>query len=223
MENIKKLILKQLKITKLNHTNMTKLSIERSFSATIEKVWEALTNADKLKNWWCPPGMESPYISVDFKNGGVFRYSFKGSDGKEFWGRGLYQTIEKPKFLSFLDTFTDSQGNPVPSSHYGMDGKEIVEALVEFSLTEENGITKMTMVGENPHDDSILEDMKKGWNGMFDKLEELLKKEGVWEKILEPDTKLLQKLLPTLKEDLQEKIKEAEKRSISLMLKQGKK
>jgi len=33
----------------------------------------------------------------------------------------------------------------------------------------------MTMVGDNPHDDSILEEMKKGWNGMFDKLEKLLK------------------------------------------------
>jgi uncharacterized protein YndB with AHSA1/START domain len=153
---------------------MTKLSIERSFSAPIEKVWEAFTNADKLKKWWSPQGMEASYISVDLKNGGVFRYCHKGSDGKEFWGRGVYQTIEQPNFLSFLDTFTDSQGNPVSSSHYGMDGEEIVESLVEFKLTVENGMTKMEMVGDNPHDDSILDEMKKGWNGMFDKLEVLL-------------------------------------------------
>lgn len=62
----------------------------------------------------------------------------------------MYQTIEQPKFLSWLDTFTDSKGNPVPSSHYRMPG-------------------------ENPYDDSILESMTKGWNGMFDKLEVLLK------------------------------------------------
>lgn len=156
---------------------MTILTIERSFSAPIEKVWEGFTNPDKLKKWWAAPGMESSYISVDLKKGGVFRYCHKGPDGKEFWGRGIYQTIEQPKFLSFIDTFTDSQGNPVPSSYYGMDGKEVVESLVEFKLTVENGITKMEMVGENPHDDSILEDMKKGWNGMFNKLETLLKKE----------------------------------------------
>jgi len=153
---------------------MTKLTLKRSFSAPIEKVWEALTSVDKLKKWWCPPGMESSHISVDFKKDGVFRYSFKASDGKEFWGRGVYQTIEPTKFLSFLDTFTDPEGNPVPSSHYGMAGEEIIEALVEFSLTAEDGITTMEMVGDNPHDDSILEDMKKGWNGMFDKLEVLL-------------------------------------------------
>lgn len=154
---------------------MKKLTIERSFSAPIEKVWEALTDVDKLKKWWSPTGMEAPYISVDLKKGGVFRYCHKGSDGKEFWGRGVYQTIKQANFLSFLDTFTDSQGNPVPSSHYGMSGEEIIESLVEFSLTVDNGITTMTMIGDNPHDDSMLEDMTNGWNGMFDKLEALLK------------------------------------------------
>jgi hypothetical protein len=46
---------------------------------------------------------------------------------------------------------------------------------VEFSLTENGGVTLMKMVGENPYDDSMLEDMTKGWSGMFDKLEILLK------------------------------------------------
>lgn len=50
---------------------MKKLTLERSFSAPIEKVWEALTNADKLKKWWCPAGFEAPDISVDFKKGGI--------------------------------------------------------------------------------------------------------------------------------------------------------
>jgi uncharacterized protein YndB with AHSA1/START domain len=153
---------------------MKKLTLERSFSAPIEKVWEALTNADQLKKWWSPTNFEASTISVDLKKGGIFRYCFKGSDGKEFWGRGVYQTIEQPKFLSWLDTFTDSHGNPAPSSHYGMPGKEIVEATVEFNLTTDNSMTKMKMVGDNPHDDSILVDMEKGWNGMFDKLEVLL-------------------------------------------------
>jgi uncharacterized protein YndB with AHSA1/START domain len=155
---------------------MKKLTLERSFPAPVEEIWAALTKEDELKKWWCPQGMEVPHISVDLKKGGLFRYCFKGSEGQEFWGRGVYQMIESPKFLSFLDTFTDSQGNPVPSSHYGMAGEEIVESSVEFKLTEENGITTMAMVGENPHDDSMLEEMTKGWNGMFDKLEALLRK-----------------------------------------------
>lgn len=156
---------------------MKKLTIERSFSAPIEKVWESLTHADKLKEWWCPTGFNSSDISVDLQKDGIFRYCFKNSEGQEFWGRGVYQTIEQPTFLSLLDTFTDSQGNPVPSSHYGMAGEKIIESMVEFSLTTDNKITKMKMIGDNPHDDSMLEEMKKGWNGMFDRLELLLKNE----------------------------------------------
>lgn len=89
----------------------------------------------------------------------------------------MYQTIEEPRLLSWLDTFTDSSGNPVPASHYGMSGEEIVESMVEFSLSEENGITTLKMVGENPHDDSIEESMKAGWNGMFDNLRTFLEKQ----------------------------------------------
>jgi len=153
---------------------MKNLTLNRSFSAPIEKVWEALTKADELKKWWCPPSFQASHISVDLKEGGIFGYCFKNSEGQEFWGRGVYQTIEQPKFLSWLDTFTDSKGNPVPSSHYGMPGDKIIESLVEFSLTSENGITTMNMVAENPYDDSMLESMTKGWNGMFDNLEALL-------------------------------------------------
>lgn len=156
---------------------MKNLTLERTFSAPIEKVWEALTSADILKKWWCPDGFEAPVISVDLKKGGIFGYCFKNAEGQEFWGRGVYQSIEKPHYLSWLDTFTDSKGNPVPSSHYGMPGEKIIESLVEFSLTAENGVTTMKMVGENPYDDSMLESMTSGWNGMFDKLEVLLQNE----------------------------------------------
>lgn len=156
---------------------MKKFTMERTFAAPIEKVWEALTSADKLKLWWCPTGFEAAHISVDFQKGGIFGYCFKNSTGQEFWGRGVYLEIEQPRFLSWLDTFTDANGNPVPSSHYGMAGDEIIESLVEFTLRAENGLTTMTMVGENPHDDATLEDMTQGWNGMFDKLEVLLKSE----------------------------------------------
>lgn len=83
--------------------------------------------------------------------------------------------MNSQSFSNLFDTFTDSDGNPVAPSYYGMPEEKIVESLVEFSLTMENGITTMKMVGDNPHDDSLREDMEKGWNGMFDKLEVLLK------------------------------------------------
>ena len=152
---------------------MKKLTIERTFSGPIEQVWEAFTNADKLKQWWYPPSMTCSHISLELKDGGIFRYCFKGQDGNEFWGRGIYKTINKPSFLSYLDTFTDADGKPVPPSHFGMPGDEIVETLAEFHFEQEGEKTKVTLVGENYFDDSMTADMTQGWNGMFDNLEKL--------------------------------------------------
>ncbi len=84
---------------------MKKLTIERTFSAQIDKVWEAFTNADELKLWWSPAQMNCSHISLQIKEGGIFRYCFKTQDEKEFWGRGVYQTISKPSILSYFHTF----------------------------------------------------------------------------------------------------------------------
>ena len=81
---------------------MKKLTLVRSFPSPIEKVWDALTDTDKLKQRWAPTGLETSYISVDLRQGGLFGYCFKSPEGQEFWGRGIYQVIEEPKFLSWM-------------------------------------------------------------------------------------------------------------------------
>jgi len=120
--------------------------------------------------------MKASAISVDLKKGGLFRYCFKDADGHEFWGRGIYEAINKPTYLSYMDTFTDSDGNPVPPSHFGLPGDQIVETLTEIFLSENNGKTILKLVGDNPFDATMTDEMTKGWNGMFEKLETLLKK-----------------------------------------------
>lgn len=154
---------------------MKNLEMERKFNAPMEKIWDAFTNPEILKQWWAPPTMSNSFISVDLKEGGLFRYCFKMDEGgMEFWGRGIYQKIDKPNYLSYKDSFTDAEGNDVPASHYGIPGDEIIETLVEFFFTYDGEITTMKMVGENPFDDKMTEQMTEGWNGMFDNLVESL-------------------------------------------------
>jgi uncharacterized protein YndB with AHSA1/START domain len=159
---------------------MKKLTIKRIFNAPIEKIWNAFTDQNILKNWWSPQGMTSSFLTVELKVGGVFRFCFKGNDGtemadKEFWGCGEYTKIEKPNKLSYYDSFSDAEGNPVPPSYYGISGKnEIEKLLIELTFIEKEGKTCMQFVGENSYDDSMTEDITKGWNEMFNKLDKLL-------------------------------------------------
>ena len=160
---------------------MKKVKIERTFDAPIMKVWEAFTNKDIINKWWSPPGMSSSFLLVNLKIGGLFRFCFKGNEGtemagKEFWGLGEYSKIEKPTKLSYYDSFSDASGKEVPPSYYGMSGKdEIEKLLIEFTFSEKGEKTHMTLIGDNSYDESMTQDMIKGWNGMFDKLLIVLK------------------------------------------------
>lgn len=150
---------------------MKTLIIERSFNAPIEKVWDAFTNPEVLRVWFTPPAMSNSFISTELKEGGLFRYCFKMNEGGvEFWGRGIYQKIDAPNYLSYLDTFTDADGTVVPPSYFGMPGDEIVETLAEFFFTSNGDTTSLKLVGENPFDEKMTADMTAGWNGMFDNL-----------------------------------------------------
>jgi len=153
---------------------MKKLIIKRTFDAPIDKIWDSFTIPELLQKWWSPEGLNLSHVSVDLKKDGLFRYCFKGMDGGEFWGRGIYQNISKPVHLSYFDTFTNAMGTPVPPSHFGLPGDKIIESLVDFAFLERDTKTEMTLLGDNYFDDSMTKDMTKGWNSMFDKLDSIL-------------------------------------------------
>ena len=91
-----------------------KLIIDRTFNAPIDKVWAAFTNPEILAKWWSPAGMKNYHASTDVRVGGEFRYCFESSEGVRYWGKGVYQTINEPTYLSYIDNFTDADGAPVP-------------------------------------------------------------------------------------------------------------
>lgn len=153
-----------------------RLVIERTFDAPVETVWDAFTTPEILATWWSPAGMTNSFISAEVRTGGEFRYCFRSSDGKEFWGNGIYVTIRPPTFLSYIDNFTDENGKPVPPSHYGIPGDELTQSLVEITLTRDGARTHLTISAENPFDDTMTEPMTQGWNSMFDKLRDKLQK-----------------------------------------------
>ena len=138
---------------------MEKLIIERKFNAPIEKIWKEFTTAALLKKWWSPETMNASYITVDLKKEGLFRFCFKDTTDKEFWGRGMYQKINEPTYFSYIDTFTDVEGNVVPPSYFGMEGDKIIESLVEFEFSTEGATTAMKMTMDNYYDTAMTKDM----------------------------------------------------------------
>lgn len=151
------------------------LIIKRSFNAEINKVWQAFITPEILTKWWYPQGMSNRHISSDVRPGGKFHYCFKSEEGTEYWGLGIYQTIKEPTYLSYIDSFSDAEGNLVAPAYYGIPGDKIMQTLIEVTLKQNGQQTEVTLTMENPYDESMTESMTQGWNSMLDHLNQNLK------------------------------------------------
>ena len=91
--------------------------------------------------------------------------------------RTLLCEIVTPERIVYTDSFSDSEGNVVPASHYGMSGDWPLELLVTVTFEEHEGKTRLTLrhVGIPTGENRDL--AEAGWDESFDKLSEYLGKE----------------------------------------------
>lgn len=147
-----------------------KIVITRVFDLPVSEVWRALTEAEQFKKWWGPNGFTCPSSKMEARVGGKYLSCMCGPDGKEYWSTGVVKEFMPQKRLVVTDSFSDSEGNKIPASDYGMPGNWPKELLITFELEEVDGATRLKLQHEGipveMHDECI-----KGWNESFDKLE----------------------------------------------------
>ena len=51
------------------------MSIERTFNAAVEDVWDLWTTKDGIESWWGPPGFEVKVRTLDVRLGGELLYA----------------------------------------------------------------------------------------------------------------------------------------------------
>jgi uncharacterized protein YndB with AHSA1/START domain len=68
----------------------------REFDAPLELVWDVLTKAEHVRNWFAPFKDEVTECSIDLRVGGNYHIVFVTPDGKECSFRGTYLEIEPP-------------------------------------------------------------------------------------------------------------------------------
>ena len=161
---------------------MTAFVISRVFDAPSERVWKAWTDAAELKKWWGPQGFKLHTCKVDLRPGGVFHYGMTAPDGTEVWGKFTYRSIEAPKKLLFVVSFSDPKGGV--TRHPWSPGWPLqILSTVEFEAQEPRK-TKVTVTWL-PHEASDSErktfeegreSMKQGWGGTLDHLTGYLEK-----------------------------------------------
>jgi uncharacterized protein YndB with AHSA1/START domain len=96
------------------------IKVERTFSAPIDLVWAAWTEADILDQWWAPKPWRAETKHMDFREGGYWLYAMVGPQNEKLWSRADYEKIITEKFFSAYDGFCDEEGNlnlPCPETN----------------------------------------------------------------------------------------------------------
>jgi uncharacterized protein YndB with AHSA1/START domain len=148
--------------------------ITRVFDAPREAVFKAWTEPERLQQWWGPHGFTTPFCAVDLRLGGVFHYCMRSPEGRDIWGRGVYQDIVVPERIVYIDTFADADGHPVSPSHYGMSTEHPAETLVTVTFTVQGRQTKVTVQQAVPAAFPERSGTQQGWTEMLDRLADAL-------------------------------------------------
>jgi uncharacterized protein YndB with AHSA1/START domain len=137
------------------------LRIERSFDASIERVFEAWTNEEVLRRWlYGMPGWETPTAEVDLRVGGTIRIVMRDPvEGTEAGARGEYSVVDPPHRLVFT---------------WVWDDRPEEQQLIELEFSEQDGRTTVQMTNSSIPTDERKESQKRGWNVCYDNLERVL-------------------------------------------------
>lgn len=108
------------------------ITMQREFAAPPLAVFAAYRDADALKEWYGPDGFSITVIAMDFRVGGLFRFTMHGPDGTDYPNRIMYRDIVPGARIAYLH---DSDVDDDPRGF---------EVLVTFAAAGE-GRTLLTM------------------------------------------------------------------------------
>jgi len=120
--------------------------IERTFNAPVDKVWQAITDKNKMKDWYFDIEEFEPEPGFEFK-------FYGGSDAVQYTHLCKITAVIPGKLLSYRWKYE------------GMEG----ESFVTFELNDDNGKTKIKVTHAGietfpSHPDFKRSSFEQGWN-----------------------------------------------------------
>lgn len=130
------------------HADGYQFVLEKTFNHGIEKVWDAITNPDKMSKWFTD-------VKMNFTEGGKIIFIFQDDDRSESYGKIL--TIRPPRLFEFL-----WEGEGVPSEHASWE-------LFEEGIDKTRLVLTYSRVSED-----YAASVAAGWHDTVEYLSEML-------------------------------------------------
>jgi uncharacterized protein YndB with AHSA1/START domain len=154
-------------------------TLSREFDAPVEKVFEAWTDTEQLKQWIAPKGYSVIYAKGDIKAGGESHYCLASKHGLEIWTKKFFKDFIPPAKLSYTQVSSNEQGG---IEAHPMIKDFPVEIFTTVMFDEKEGKTTVDLSWEpmNANAEQITRfidetfELSQEWGGLFDQLESFL-------------------------------------------------
>jgi uncharacterized protein YndB with AHSA1/START domain len=137
---------------------MTSLTLVRRIKARPSIVFDAVTTAEGIAQWWGPDAGPVLIAEADPRKGGRYRVRFRKLDGTEHESSGEFLEMVRPERVVMSWRWEGGQEDPNESR------VEIVLRLIPEG-------TELTFTHSLLHDEETRRSHEEGWTGALDKLE----------------------------------------------------
>ena len=76
---------------------MTTFKTSREIPATVDQVFAATSQPERLARWWGPAGFTNTFQVCEFKIGGRWSFIMHGPDGRGYPNESVFAEIESPR------------------------------------------------------------------------------------------------------------------------------
>lgn len=144
----------------IEDTGVVSLALRRRFAAPRERVYEAWTDAEQIKEWFGrPEGIDIPHVDADVRVGGGYRIQFSSPQGSSAIV-GTYRQVTPGERLAFTFAWE-------PPVWDVMKGDEM---LVTVDFVDVDGDTEVVLTHERIEGADSSAFHEEGWEGTFERL-----------------------------------------------------
>jgi len=152
-----------------------RISLQRSFRAALDLVWEMWTSKEGIESWWGPPGFEVTVKRIELRVGGALEYVMTavGADQVAFM-----KQHNQPLSMTLKARYT--LVNPKNAASWmnladfipGVEPYEVETRLALTALDRDN--TRVDLDFDAMHDEFYTQMAKQGWEAELGKLDEAI-------------------------------------------------
>jgi uncharacterized protein YndB with AHSA1/START domain len=143
-------------------TTAPSLTINRTFNASRERVFDAFITPSVIRQWFGGTGVNVSDVTFDARNGGSYRILMKNSSGEDYNARGTITEFRKPERLAY--TFRWEEDDPQTER----------DTFITIDFIARGNQTEMIFTHENLASETSRDNHTEGWNNSFDQMATLL-------------------------------------------------